>query len=157
MKKVRSNEISATLSGQFIIGNDLKVNRLGFGAMRLTGPNIWGEPENKREAKNVLKRAMELGIDLIDTADSYGPETSELIISDTLSPYPSGLVIATKGGLTRPSPERWIPLCRPDYLMQCVEMSLRRLKLDCIDLYQIHAVDSSVPIEESLEALQYMQ
>lgn len=155
--KNRSNHIHASLSGHFLVGNDLKVNRLGFGAMRLTGPHIWGETNDKNEAKNVLKTALELGINLFDTADSYGPETSENILAETLFPYSPDLVIATKGGLIRPSPKRWDCLGRPDYLMQCVEMSLRRLKLDCLDLYQLHAVDPLVPIEDSLSALKQMQ
>src|SRR5437868_13813440 len=137
----------------FSIGGDLTVNRLGFGAMRITGPGIWGWPPDRENAKKVLRRAAELGVDLIDTADAYGPETSELIIAEALHPYPKGLVIATKGGLTRPGPGSWVPNCRPDYLAQCVDKSLKRLKLERIDLYQLHTVDRKVPIEESLGAL----
>jgi pyridoxine 4-dehydrogenase len=147
----------AHLAGTFLLGNKLPINRMGFGAMRLTGPNIWGNPKNPKEAQHVLHRAIELGINFIDTADSYGPEISENIIADALHPYPSGLIIATKGGLVRPGPDKWNPLGRPDYLIQCVEMSLRRLRLDCIDLYQLHAIDPEVPLEESLGALKSMQ
>jgi aryl-alcohol dehydrogenase-like predicted oxidoreductase len=141
----------------FTIGNDLKVNRLGFGAMRITGDGIWGWPKDRDEAKRVLKRAVELGVNLIDTADAYGPETSELLIAEALYPYPKGLVIATKGGNTRPGPSQWVPDGRPEYLTQCVEKSLKRLRLDRIDLYQLHRVDPKVPMEESLGALKKMQ
>ena len=147
----------AAAAGQFLIGKDLLIYRLGFGAMRITGPGIWGAPKNLNEAQNVLRRALELGINFIDTADSYGPEVSENLIAKTLYPYPSGLVIATKGGLTRQGPDDWAPKGRPEYLRQCIEKSLQRLKLDCIDLYQLHAVDHRVPIEESLQALKDMQ
>lgn len=148
---------NAKKSGKFLLGGDLPIHRLGFGAMRLTGPNIWGFSTNPDEARAVLRRAIESGINFFDTADSYGPETSELFIAETLHPYPSDLVIATKGGLVRPSPEEWIPVGRPEYLRQCVEMSLRRLRLDRIDLYQLHAIDPMVPLEESLGALKEMQ
>ena len=141
----------------FKIGGDLPVNRLGFGAMRLTGPGIWGWPKDREEAKQVLKRAVELGVDLIDTADAYGPETSELLIAEALHPYPKGLVIATKGGNTRPGPGQWVPNGRPEYLTDCVEKSLKRLRLEGIDLYQLHRVDPKVPMEESLGALKKMQ
>src|SRR5437588_997671 len=141
----------------FLLGGDLLVNRLGFGAMRLTGEGIWGWPPDRENAKKVLRRAIELGVNLIDTADAYGPETSELIIAEALHPYPKGLVIATKGGLTRPGPGSWVPNCRPDYLSQCVDKSLRRLKLERIDLYQLHTVDRKVPIEESVGALKAAQ
>src|SRR5205809_5503057 len=144
-------------SSTFKIGGDLTVNRLGFGAMRITGDGIWGWPKDREEARKVLKRAVELGVNLIDTADAYGPETSELLIAEALHPYPKGLVIATKGGLTRPGPGQWVPNGRPDYLKQCVEKSLKRLKLDRIDLYQLHTVDRKVPIEESLGALKAAQ
>src|SRR6184192_4593752 len=137
----------------FKIGGDLSVNRLGFGAMRITGEGIWGWPPDRENAKKVLRHAVELGVNLIDTADAYGPETSELIIAEALHPYPKGLVIATKGGLTRPRPGDWVPNCRPEYLAQCVDKSLKRLKLERIDLYQLHTVDRRVPIEESLGAL----
>jgi pyridoxine 4-dehydrogenase len=141
----------------FKLGGDLQVNRLGFGAMRITGDGIWGWPADREGARKVLKRAVELGVNLIDTADAYGPETSELLIAEALHPYPKGLVIATKGGLTRPGPDQWRPDGRPDYLKQCVEKSLRRLRLERIDLYQLHRIDSKVPMEESLGALKEMR
>src|SRR5438876_1573383 len=141
----------------FKIGGDLEVNRLGFGAMRITGEGIWGWPPDRENALKILRRAVELGVNLIDTADAYGPETSELLIAEALHPYPKGLVIATKGGLTRPGPDSWIPNCRPEYLSQCVDKSLKRLKLDRIDLYQLHTVDRKVPIEDSLGALKKAQ
>jgi len=133
------------------------VNRLGFGAMRITGPGIWGWPADRENAVKVLKRAVELGVNLIDTADSYGPETSELLIAEALYPYPKDLVIATKGGNTRPGPDQWVPNGRPEYLSQCVDKSLKRLRLERIDLYQLHRVDSNVPMEESLGALKKAQ
>ena len=139
------------------IGGQLSVLRLGFGAMRITGPGIWGEPVDRDEAIRTLRRAVDLGIDLIDTADSYGPFVSEDLIAEALHPYPSDLVITTKGGLTRSGPNEWAPVGRPEYLRQCVEMSLRRLRVDCIDLYQFHRPDRQVPIVESLGALQQMQ
>src|SRR5881409_2083142 len=139
------------------LGGDLTVNRLGFGAMRVTGEGIWGWPPDRANALKVLKRATELGVDLIDTADAYGPDTSELLIAEALHPYPKGLVVATKGGLTRPGPGSWVPNCRPEYLSQCVDKSLKRLKLDRIDVYQLHTVDRKVPIEESLGALKAAQ
>lgn len=139
------------------LGGDLLVNRLGFGAMRITGEGIWGWPADRNNALKILRRAVELGVNLIDTADSYGPETSELLIAEALHPYPAGLVIATKGGLTRPGPGQWVPNGRPEYLKRCVEGSLKRLRLERIDLYQLHAVDPKVPIEESLGALKEMQ
>jgi pyridoxine 4-dehydrogenase len=139
------------------LGGDLPVKRLGFGAMRITGEGIWGWPADRANALKVLRRAIELGVNLIDTADAYGPETSELLIAEALHPYPKGLVIATKGGLTRPGPGRWVPNGRPDYLKQCVEKSLTRLKLERIDLYQLHRIDSKVPVEDSLGALKEMQ
>src|SRR5256884_3174579 len=141
----------------FKLGDDLTVNRLGFGAMRITGEGIWGWPPDRENALKVLRRAVELGVNLIDTADAYGPETSELLIAEALHPYPEGLVIATKGGLTRPGPGSWVPNCRPDYLAQCVDKSLKRLKLERIDVYQLHTVDKKVPIEESLGALKKAQ
>src|SRR5438270_5738442 len=141
----------------FKIGGDLEVNRLGFGAMRITGEGIWGWPPDRANAIKVLKRAVELGVNLIDTADAYGPETSELLIAEALHPYPKGLVIATKGGLTRPGPGSWEPNGRPDYLKSCVDKSLKRLKLERIDLYQLHRIDSKVPAEESLGALKQAQ
>jgi aryl-alcohol dehydrogenase-like predicted oxidoreductase len=147
----------AAASGTFALGGDLKVRRLGFGAMRITGPGIWGEPRDPKEAVRVLRRAVELGVNFIDTADSYGPEVSERLIAEALHPYPQGLVVATKGGLTRQGPDRWLPVGRPEYLTQCVELSLRRLRVDRIDLYQLHRFDPKVPVEESLGALKELQ
>lgn len=134
----------------FKLGGDLEVNRLGYGAMRLTGKGIWGEPADLDEAKRLLKRAVELGVNFIDTADSYGPDVCEQLIGDTLSPFANGLVIATKAGLTRQGPDRWLPVGRPEYLQQQVEMSLRFLKTNTIDLWQLHRIDAKVPVEESL-------
>src|SRR5438034_11453761 len=139
------------------LGGDLPVNRLGFGAMRITGEGIWGWPPDRENALKVPRRAGEIGVNLIDTADAYGPETSELLIAEALHPYPKGLVIATKGGLTRPGPDSWVPNCRPEYLAQCVDKSLKRLKLERIDLYQLHTVDRKVPIEDSVGALKKAQ
>ena len=141
----------------FKIGGDLEVDRLGFGAMRITGKGIWGPPADHDESIRVLKRAVELGIDLIDTADSYGPFVSEDLIAEALSPYSDGLVIATKGGLTRTGPDQWPPVGRPEYLRMCCEMSLRRLKLDAIDLYQLHRIDPKVPREEQFGVLANLQ
>lgn len=149
--------IDAAASGTFIIGGDLTIHRLGFGAMRITGPGIWGEPADREEARRVVQRAVELGVNFIDTADSYGPYVSEEIIAEALHPYPKGLVIATKGGLTRQGPNEWLPVGRPEYLTQEVEMSLRRLRLERIDLYQLHRIDPKVPVEESLGALKDLQ
>jgi pyridoxine 4-dehydrogenase len=143
----------ASDNSSFNIGADLPVNRLGFGAMRLTGEGIWGWPPDRENARKVLRRAVELGVNLIDTADAYGPETDELLIAEALYPYPKGLVIATKGGNTRPGPGQWVPDGRPEYLKQCVDKSLKRLKLERIDLYQLHRVDPKVPMEDSLGAL----
>lgn len=144
-------------ASSFTLGGDLKINRLGFGAMRLTGEGVWGWPPDRENAKKVLRRAVELGVNFIDTADAYGPEVSELLIAEALHPYAKGLVIATKGGLTRPGPGRWVANGRPEYLTQCVENSLKRLKLERIDLYQLHRIDSKVPVEESLGALKVLQ
>jgi pyridoxine 4-dehydrogenase len=141
----------------FTIGGDLEVHRLGFGAMRITGEGIWGPPDDPEEAKRLLRRVVELGIDLIDTADSYGPEVSENLIAEALHPYPDGLVIATKGGLRRTGPGQWPRDARPERLKECCEASLRRLKLDRIDLYQLHAPDPKVPYEESVGALKELQ
>jgi pyridoxine 4-dehydrogenase len=150
-------KVSAASAGQFKIGGDLKVNRLGLGAMRIVGPGVWGEPRDPAAMRRLLRKALDLGINLIDTADSYGPEVSERLIAEALYPYPKGLVIATKGGLTRSGPDAWAPVGRPEYLQQCVEMSLRRLKVDCIDLYQLHRIDPKVPAAESLGALKKLQ
>jgi pyridoxine 4-dehydrogenase len=141
----------------FLLGGDLSVNRLGFGAMRLTGEGIWGWPADKENARKVLRRAVELGVNFIDTADAYGPDVSELLIAEAHHPYPAGLVIATKGGHTRPGPNVWVPNGRPEYLTKCVEKSLKRLKLERIDLYQLHRIDPKVPVEESLGALKVLQ
>src|SRR5213592_4308243 len=141
----------------FALGGDLTVNRLGFGAMRITGEGIWGWPPDRQNALKVLRRAVDLGVNLIDTADAYGPDTSELLIAEALHPYPKGLVIATKGGLTRPGPRDWVPNCRPEHLKQALEGSLKRLRLDRIDLYQLHTVDRKVPLEASVGALKEMQ
>jgi pyridoxine 4-dehydrogenase len=144
-------------SGTFRLGGDLSINRLGYGAMQITGEGIWGEPKDRDECVRVLRRAVELGVTLIDTADSYGPFVSENLIRDALHPYADDLVIATKGGLTRSGPGDWRPVGRSAYLRQCVEMSLRRLKIECIDLYQLHRVDPQTPIEESLGELKLLQ
>ena len=143
----------AAAAGEFALGGDLTVRRLGFGAMRITGQGIWGEPPDRDGALAVLRRAVELGVNLIDTADSYGPEVSEELIAEALHPYPEDLVIATKGGLTRPGPGRWEPDCRPERLKRCCEDSLRRLRVDRIDLYQLHTIDPKVPYADSIGAL----
>jgi aryl-alcohol dehydrogenase-like predicted oxidoreductase len=140
----------ARASGTFRIGGDLPVVRLGYGAMRITGPGIWGEPPDRDEAIRVLRRAVELGVTLIDTADSYGPYVSEELIHTALHPYPSDLVIATKAGLIRTGPNEWHPLGRPEYLRQEAEGSLRRLGLERIDLFQLHRIDPQVPLEDQL-------
>ena len=146
----------ASSSGKFTIAADLPVTRLGFGAMRITGDGIWGEPRDRAEAIRVLKRLPELGVDFIDTADSYGPFVSEDLIAEALHPY-DGLVIATKGGLTRHGPNIWAPLGRPEYLRQCVLMSLRRLRVERIDLWQLHRIDPKVPADEQFGVLAAMQ
>ena len=143
--------------GTFNIAGDLPIHRLGFGTMRLVGEGAWGEPSNATEARRVLRRAIDLGVNLIDTADAYGPEVAERLIWEALYPYPPGLVIATKGGITRQGPAKTEYVGRAGYLIQCVEMSLRRLKLDHIDLYQLHRIDPRTPLEESLGALRQMQ
>jgi aryl-alcohol dehydrogenase-like predicted oxidoreductase len=137
-------------SGTFAIGGETTVNRLGFGAMRLTGPGIWGDPADPDEAVRVLRRAIELGVNFIDTADSYGPFVSEQLIRKALHPYPDGLVIATKAGLTRTGPGEWYPVGRPEYLRQQCELSLRHLGLERIDLFQLHRIDPKVPLAEQL-------
>ncbi len=141
----------------FTLGGDLEVRRLGFGAMRITGEGIWGEPSDPAGARSLLKRVLESGVQLIDTADSYGPAVSENLIAEALRPYPDDLVIATKGGLERPGPGVWERNCRPDRLRRCCEESLRRLDLERIDLYQLHAVDPKVPLEDSVYALAELQ
>src|SRR5580704_8371954 len=152
-----SQPVSAALSGTFLIGGDLPVHRLGYGTMRLVGDGAWGEPADEAEACRVLRRAVELGVTLIDTADAYGPEIAERLIGETLAPYADGVVIATKGGITRQGPAKTEYVGRAGYLIQCVEMSLRRLKLERIELYQLHRIDPRTPLEESLGALKQMQ
>jgi pyridoxine 4-dehydrogenase len=147
----------AAKSGTFLLGGDLPVHRLGFGAMRLTGKGIWGEPRDHTEAIAVLRRALELGVNLIDTADSYGPEVSERLIAEALYPYPQGLVIATKAGLERPGPDQWKPNGRPEHLRAACEGSLRRLKLERIDLYQLHRIDPDVPFADQFGTLKRLQ
>jgi pyridoxine 4-dehydrogenase len=144
----------AGAAGTIDLGGDLTVNRLGYGAMRITGDGIWGEPKSRDEAKGVLRRAVEIGIDFIDTADSYGPDVSEILIAEALYPYPENLVIATtKGGLVRPGPGQWVPDGRPEHLREALDGSLRRLRLDQIPLYQFHRPDPKVPLEDSIGAL----
>src|SRR5512133_406446 len=144
--------VQAGMAGTIDVGGDLTVNRLGLGAMRITGDGIWGQPADRDEAKAVLRRAVELGVNFIDTADSYGPDVSEELIGETLYPYPDDLVIATKGGLERPGPGRWPPNGRPDHLKEACDGSLRRLRLEQIPLYQFHRPDPSVPFGESIGA-----
>ncbi len=148
---------SAVESGRFSIGGDIPVYRLGFGAMRITGPGIWRAPEDPENARAVLRRALELGINFIDTADSYGPAVSEDLIREALHPYPKDLLIATKGGFIRTGPNQWHFLGKPEYLRQCVEMSLRRLRVDRIDLYQIHRIDADYPVADQMGVLRDMQ
>ena len=152
----KTKNLSASASGQFKIGGDLSVNRLGFGAMRITGKGIWGEPDDREEALRVLRRLPELDVDFVDTADSYGPYVSEDLLAEALSPYPN-TVIATKGGLTRHGPDVWPPVGRPEYLRQCVLMSLRRLKLEQIPLWQLHRIDKKVPRDEQFGVMKEMQ
>jgi aryl-alcohol dehydrogenase-like predicted oxidoreductase len=147
----------AAASGTFAIGGDLPVARLGFGTMRLTGPGIWGDPQDRRAAIRVLRRAVELGVDFVDTADSYGPYVTEELIREALHPYPGGLVIATKAGLVRTGPDEWAPVGRPEYLRQEAEMSLRRLGLEQLHVLQLHRVDPQVPLEEQVGALADLQ
>jgi pyridoxine 4-dehydrogenase len=154
---VQRNEPPAKKSGEFLIGNDLRVTRLGFGAMRITGEGIWGEPADRAEAIRVLRRAVELGINFIDTADSYGPNVSEEIIAEALYPYPAGLVIATKGGFMRMGPNQWVENGKPEQLRSACEGSLRRLRLERIDLYQLHRIDPKVPAEDQLGTLKDLQ
>jgi len=147
----------AAAAGSITIGDDLTVNRMGLGAMRLTGRGIWGPPTDRPEAIRVLRRAIELGVDFIDTADSYGPEVSEEIIAEALHPYPEGLVIATKGGLERPGPDKWVTNGRPDYLRRQLKSSLRRLKVERIDLWQLHRIDEKVPEDEQFDVIREFQ
>jgi aryl-alcohol dehydrogenase-like predicted oxidoreductase len=149
----KTQTITAAASGTFTIGGDLTVNRLGYGAMRVTGPGIWGPPANKSASLATLRRAIELDVNLIDTADSYGPAVSEELIAEALYPYPAGLVIATKGGWERPGPNQWTHNASPKHLTQALEGSLKRLRLDRIDIYQLHAPDNAVSFEASVEAL----
>ena len=148
---------NASAAGTFVIGGDLPVHRLGYGTMRLVGDGAWGEPNDPGEARRVLRHAVSLGVTLIDTADAYGPEIAERLIAEALYPYPPGLIIATKGGITRQGPAKTEYVGRAGYLIQCVEMSLRRLKLERIELYQLHRIDPRTPLEESLGALRQMQ
>lgn len=152
-KSERGEIAPAASAGTVTVGGDIAANRLAYGGMRLCGPGIWGWPEDRENALNVLRRAVELGCNFIDTADAYGPEVNEEQIAQALYPYPEGLTIATKGGNTRPGPGEWIPDCRPERLKRCCEASLRRLRLDRIDLYQLHTVDPNVPWEEQVGAL----
>lgn len=147
----------AAKAGEFLIGNDLRVTRLGFGAMRITGKGVWGEPPDRAEAIRVLRRAVELGVNFIDTADSYGPNVSEQLIAEALHPYPAHLVVATKGGFDRPGPDRWVENGRPEDLISACEGSLKRLRLDRIDLYQLHRIDPKVPAEDQLGTLKNLQ
>jgi aryl-alcohol dehydrogenase-like predicted oxidoreductase len=147
----------ASLSGTFTLANDLPVHRLGYGTMRLVGEGAWGEPPSREDARNVLRRAIELGITLIDTADAYGPQIAEQLIAEALHPYPANLVIATKGGLTRQGPAKAKPCGRPDYLQQQLELSLRNLRVERIDLYQLHRIDPTVPLADTLGALRDAQ
>ena len=151
------NPTTAAGAGTMSLGGDLPVNRMGFGAMRVTGQGIWGDPPNRDEAIAVLRRVVELGVDFIDTADSYGPEVSEALLAEALMPYPDGMVIATKGGLVRPGPGQWIPDGRPDHLREACEGSLRRLRLEQIPLYQFHRPDPAVAFEDSVGALVELQ
>jgi pyridoxine 4-dehydrogenase len=157
MSQTRTSDLPAAAGGAFDLGGELRVNRMGFGAMRLTGRGIWGEPTDRGEAVRVLRRAVELGVNLIDTADSYGPHVAEEIIAEALYPYPDGLFIATKGGLERPGPDRWTPNGRPEYLRRQLEGSLRRLKVERIDLWQLHRVDRAVPADVQFEAIREFQ
>jgi pyridoxine 4-dehydrogenase len=154
---IPGQDLSAAKSGEFVIGGDLPVWRLGFGAMRITGKGIWGEPKDHDEVIRVLRRAVELGINFIDTADSYGPEVSERLIGEALHPYPAGLVIATKAGFDRTGPDQWRMNGRPEHLRKACEGSLRRLKLERIDLYQLHRIDPAYPAEDQLGTLKDLQ
>ena len=154
---INNEEVSARLAGAISLGGELRVNRLGFGAMRLTGEGIWGPPRNRNTALAVLRRAVELEVNFIDTADSYGPHVSEEVIAEALFPYPKGLVIATKGGWNRPGPNQWTHDASPAHLRQAVEGSLKRLRLDRIDVYQLHIPDPAISFEASVETLAHLQ
>jgi len=156
-ERVVDRKSPAAASGTLWIGGDLEVARMGFGAMRITGDGIWGEPASQPKARAVLRRVLELGVNFIDTADSYGPAVSERLIGEALHPYPRGLLVATKGGLTRPGPNRWVPDCRPEHLRAACEGSLKRLKTERIDLYQLHTPDPKVPYADSLGELAKLQ
>src|SRR3954454_1077709 len=156
MTTARPTAVPAAAAGTITIGGDLTVNRMGFGAMRLTGKGIWGPPRNPDDAVRVLQRAVELGVNFFDTADSYGPHVSEELIAKALYPYP-GLIIATKGGLERPGPDRWVENGRPEYLRRQVEASLKRLRLERIELWQLHRIDPKVPAQEQFEAVREFQ
>ncbi len=157
MATTNTQTVNAAASGTFALGGDLHINRLGYGAMRITGEGVWGEPKDPESAKKVLRRAVELGINFIDTSDAYGPAVSERLIGEALSPYKPGVVIATKAGLTRQGPGKWLPVGRPEYLRQEVELSLRYLKLERIDLWQLHRIDPKIPVEESLGEIAKLQ
>src|SRR5438093_10956184 len=152
-----TNGATAADAGTVDIGGDITVNRLGFGAMRITGRGIWGDPPDRNEARAVLRRAVELGVNFIDTADSYGPNVSEELIAEALHPYPNDLVIATKGGWNRPAPGHWSHDSSPEHLRKAVEGSLKRLRQDRIDLYQLHAPDPAIPFKAAVEALAEVQ
>jgi aryl-alcohol dehydrogenase-like predicted oxidoreductase len=156
MTTARPTAVPAAAAGTITLGGDLTVNRMGFGAMRLTGKGIWGPPKNPEQAVRVLQRAVELGVNFFDTADSYGPYVAEELIAEALYPYP-GLVIATKGGLERPGPDRWVENGRPEYLRERLEGSLRRLRVERIDLWQLHRIDPKVPAQEQFEAIREFQ
>jgi pyridoxine 4-dehydrogenase len=153
----QADQAPAAASGTFTIGGDLPVHRLGFGAMQLTGRGVWGEPADPREAIATLRRSLELGVTLIDTADSYGPHVSERLIAEALAPYPANLVIATKAGLQRPGPDEWVPDGRPEHLREACEGSLQRLRLEQIALYQLHRIDDKVPLEDQIGTLLDLQ
>src|ERR1700733_4880580 len=155
--EMHHGKLPAENAGKLLVGNDLRVTRLGYGAMRITGKGVWGEPADRAEAVRVLRRAVELGINFIDTADSYGPGVSEEIVAEALHPYPADLVIATKGGFDRPGPGKWIENGKPEHLRSACEGSLRRLRLGRIDLYQLHRIDPKVPPEDQLGALKELQ
>ena len=149
--------VTTKTTNTFKLGGDLEVNRLGFGAMRIVGEGVWGEPKDRENSKRVLRRAVELGVNFIDTSDAYGPAVSEQLIGEALAPYKPGVVIATKGGLTRQGPGKWLPVGRPEYLIQQVELSLRYLKTERIELWQLHRIDPKTPVEESLGAIKDLQ